>query len=117
MDTKEHIKNEIERKEIERKVKQKLEQKINISLDVRHIILIMLIIGVLLFLSVLLGDNIRGREDEQFLINVLAYWKLDHDCSKCDMYTCMASQSYLQPFNLSQKQITGININNTNKQV
>jgi len=98
-----------EKQFFQKELNEKLDQKIEISR--RDVILILIIVGLLIFISFQLAYLIRGNEDENVLLNTLAWWKVQRDCSQCDEWTCTVSSYKLSPYNLSG--LSQYNLSNT----
>ena len=78
----------------------KLDEKINISR--RDVGLVMVIIALIILMAFMSGYMTRGSLDEEVLLNLLAWWKVQRDCSECDEPTCAAASLYLSQYNLSE---------------
>jgi hypothetical protein len=76
-----------------------MDSKVQISR--RDAALVGIIIVMFLCSTFTMGYIIRGFEDEKILINVLAWWKLQRDCSQCGEWECMGTVSKLSAYNLS----------------
>lgn len=88
-----------EKEQLQKEINEKLDEKISISR--RDVILVLVIFGLILVLTFMTAWTTRGSLDEEVLLNVLAWWKVQRDCSECDEPTCTAASYYLGQYNLS----------------
>lgn len=91
--------DEKEKKQIQKEIDEKLDEKVKISRrDVGLVLVIMALIVVMAFMSGYMTKDGHGNE---VLLNVLAWWRVQRDCSECDEPTCAAASLYLNQYNLS----------------
>jgi len=82
-------------------VEKQLIKPFNIKISIREIALLILILSVIAYSSFLTGFIVKGIQAQADMINVLGWWKMNKDCSKCDQIKYDTANCALSKYNMS----------------